>query len=99
MPTDHKNLIPNTAVLAVLLTVADDVLAQRQENQEPEKTFVQDQQRGQLIASHLRKSHAYWVAAAIAFLIAAWQLATGAPFVEGAFGRYVRDMLWVRRLQ
>ena len=91
-----------------------------------------DPERGKLITSHLRKSRAYWVVVALVFLMAAWQLAIGAPmmvvlsvlcmclpfsvhairwsyrawqvrsgtlFVEGAFGRYVRDMLWVRGMQ
>ena len=94
--------------------------------------FLGDPERDKLITSHLRKSRAYWVVVALVFLMAAWQLAIGAPmmvvlsvlcmclpfsihairwsyrawqvrsgtlFVEGAFGRYVRDMLWVRGIQ
>ncbi len=94
--------------------------------------FLGDPERDKLITSHLRKSRAYWVVVALVFLMAAWQLAVGAPlmivlsvlsmclpfsihairwsyrawqvrsgtlFVEGAFGRYVRDMLWVRGIQ
>ena len=94
--------------------------------------FLGDPERDKLITSHLRKSRAYWVVVALVFLMAAWQLAIGAPmmvvlsvlcmclpfsvhairwsyrawqvrsgtlFVEGAFGRYVRDMLWVRGMQ
>ncbi|EOZ1557807.1 hypothetical protein ACQK1D_003686 [Escherichia coli] len=94
--------------------------------------FLGDPERDKLIASHLRKSRAYWAFGAFAFLMAVWQLAAGAPlmvvlsalslclpfsilairwsyrawqvrsgtlFVEGAFGRYVRDMLWVRGIQ
>lgn len=94
--------------------------------------FLGDPERDKLITSHLRKSRAYWVVVALVFLMAAWQLAIGAPmmvvlsvlsmclpfsihairwsyrawqvrsgtlFVEGAFGRYVRDMLWIRGVQ
>ena len=94
--------------------------------------FLGDPERDKLITSHLRKSRAYWVVVALVFLMAAWQLAIGAPvmvvlsvlcmclpfsihairwsyrawqvragtlFGEGAFGRYVRDMLWVRGMQ
>lgn len=94
--------------------------------------FLQDQERGKLIRSHLLKSRAYWTVAALVFLMFAWQLAMGAPvmvvlsvlslclpfsvhairwsyrawqvrtgtlFVPGAFGRYVREMLWVRGVQ
>ena len=94
--------------------------------------FLEDQERSKLIRSHLLKSRGYWIVVALVFLMAAWQLAIGAPmmvvlsvlcmclpfsvhairwsyrawqvrsgtlFVEGAFGRYVRDMLWVRGMQ
>ncbi|BDO10843.1 hypothetical protein KAM353_29820 [Aeromonas caviae] len=94
--------------------------------------FLEDKERSKLIRSHLLKSRGYWIVVALVFLMAAWQLAVGAPlmivlsvlsmclpfsihairwsyrawqvrsgtlFVEGAFGRYVRDMLWVRGIQ
>lgn len=94
--------------------------------------FLGDPERDKLIASHLRRSRAFWVATAVVFLTAMWQLAAGAPvlvvlsvlslclpfsihairwsyrawqvrtgtlFVDGAFGRYLRDMLWVRGIQ
>lgn len=36
---------------------------------------------------------------AIRWSYRAWQVRSGTMFVEGAFGRYVRDMLWVRGMQ
>ena len=36
---------------------------------------------------------------AIRWSYRAWQVRSGTLFVEGAFGRYVRDMLWVRGIQ
>ena len=94
--------------------------------------FLGDPERNKLISSHLWKSRAYWAVVLLAFLMAAWLLAMGAPmvvvlsvlsltlaassnalrwsyrawqmrtdtlFVPGAFSRYVRDMLWIRRVQ
>ncbi|HCB1748824.1 TPA: hypothetical protein MYP11_004866 [Citrobacter braakii] len=36
---------------------------------------------------------------AIRWSYRAWQVQSGTLFVEGAFGRYVRDMLWIRGIQ
>ena len=36
---------------------------------------------------------------AIRWSYRAWQVRSGTLFVEGAFGRYVRDILWVRGMQ
>ena len=36
---------------------------------------------------------------AIRWSYRAWQMRTGTLFVPGAFSRYVRDMLWIRRVQ
>lgn len=44
-------------------------------------TFLGDAERDKLITSHLRKSRAYWAVAALVFLMAAWQLAVGAPLM------------------
>ena len=54
------------------------VRARSEERGKQRLAFLADPERGKLIASHQRRSRAYWVVAALVFLMAAWQVATGA---------------------
>jgi hypothetical protein len=43
--------------------------------------FLDDPERSRLIRSHMRKSRGYWAVVGLIFLMAAWQLAVGAPLM------------------